>query len=100
MIPLPASLFVAALLFVIGLVGVCIRRNLIMVFLCLELMLNAANLNLVAFSSYLGNLEGQILVLFTITIAAAEAVVGLALVVVLYRNRGLIQIDKLSLMKR
>jgi len=92
-------LFISGLLFVIGLVGVLIRRNIITVFLCLELMLNAANLNLVALSHYLANIEGQIFTIFNITVAAAEAVVGLAIVIALYRNRATINIDEINILK-
>ena len=90
---------VSALLFVIGLVGVLTKRNIIMVLLCLELMLNAVNLNLVAFSNYLNNIQGQVFAIFNIAVAAAEAVVGLALVLTLYRNQGKIYIDEINLLK-
>jgi NADH-quinone oxidoreductase subunit K len=99
MVPLSWYLFISGLLFTIGLVGVLIKRNIIMVFLCLELMLNAANLNLVAFSHYLSNIEGQILTIFTITVAAAEAVVGLAIVISLFRSRGTTNVDEFNLLK-
>ena len=93
------SNIVSALLFVIGMVGVLTRRNIIIVLLCLELMLNAVNLNFIAFSDYVGNTQGQIFVIFNIAIAAAEAVVGLALVLTFYRNQGKINIDDLNLLK-
>jgi len=92
-------MFVSALLFVIGLIGVLIKRNIIMVLLCLELMLNAVNLNLIAFSNYLGNFQGQVFAIFNIAVAAAEAVVGLALVLSLYRNQGKINVDEINLLK-
>ncbi len=99
MISLNWYLFVSVLLFCIGLVGVLIKRNVIMVFLCLELMLNAVNLSLVAFSHYLGNVEGQIFSIFNITVAAAEAVVGLAILISLYRNCEMTNVDDFNLMK-
>lgn len=99
MIPLNWYLLLSALLFCIGLIGVLTKRNVIMVFLCLELMLNAANLSLVAFSHYLGNIEGQIFTIFNITVAAAEAVVGLAIVISLFRLRGIINVDEFNILK-
>jgi NADH-quinone oxidoreductase subunit K len=99
MIPLNWYLLVSALLFCIGVAGVLIRRNVIMVFLCLELMLNAANLNLVAFSHYLGNIQGQVFAMFNIAVAAAEAVVGLAIVISLYRKLRSTNVDEFNLMK-
>jgi NADH-quinone oxidoreductase subunit K len=99
MIPLNWYLLLSALLFCIGLVGVLIKRNVIMVFLCLELMLNAANLSLVAFSKYLGNMQGQIFSIFNITVAAAEAVVGLAIVISLYRTHGTTNVDEFNILK-
>ena len=80
-------LIVSIILFCIGLLGVVVRRNLIVMYMGLELMLNAANLALVSFSHYRDNLDGQILVFFIITVAAAEVAVGLALIVALYRKR-------------
>jgi NADH-quinone oxidoreductase subunit K len=80
-------LAVSALLFCIGLLGVVLRRNLLIMFMSLELMLNAANLALVAFSRFNNNLHGQVMVFFIITVAAAEVAVGLALIVALYRRR-------------
>ncbi len=99
MISLNWYLVVSALLFCIGLIGVLVKRNVIMVFLCLELMLNAANLSLVAFSDYLGNIQGQIFTIFNITVAAAEAVVGLAIIISLYRNRAMTNVDDFNLLK-
>jgi NADH-quinone oxidoreductase subunit K len=81
-------------MFAIGLVGVIIRRNMITVLMCLELMLNAVNINLVAFSHRLSSLEGQIFTIFVITIAAGEAAVGLAIIIQLYRLRSTVNVDE------
>ncbi|MGW8379266.1 NADH-quinone oxidoreductase subunit NuoK [Streptomyces sp. ODS28] len=91
--------YLAALLFTIGAAGVLIRRNAIVVFMCIELMLNAANLTLVAFSRIHGNLDGQIMAFFVMVVAAAEVVVGLAIIVMLYRSRHSASVDDASLMK-
>jgi NADH-quinone oxidoreductase subunit K len=87
-IPVGYYLILAAALFATGLVGVLIRRNLIVMFMCVELMLNSVNLTLVAFSRINGNLEGQVLAFFTIVVAAAEVTVGLALIVNLFRLKA------------
>ncbi|SFB81141.1 NADH-quinone oxidoreductase subunit NuoK [Streptomyces aidingensis] len=92
-------LYLSALLFTIGACGVLIRRNAIVVFMCIELMLNAANLALVAFSRMHGNLDGQIAAFFVMVVAAAEVVVGLAIIVMLYRSRHSASVDDASLMK-
>ncbi len=92
-------LVVSALLFCIGLVGVVIRGSLIMMLLSLELMLNAANLSLVAFSRHHGDPSGQILVFFVITVAASEVAVGLALVVALFRRRRSVRADDIATLK-
>lgn len=92
-------LYLAALLFTIGAFGVLIRRNAIVVFMSIELMLNAANLTLVAFSRMHGNLDGQIMAFFVMVVAAAEVVVGLAIIVMLYRSRHSASVDDASLMK-
>ena len=98
-------LLVSGLLFAIGLTGVVIRRNIIIVFMCLELMLSAANLTLVAFSRFnptsngLPDYNGQMLVFFVITVAAAEVAVGLAIIVALYRARQTIHTDELTSLK-
>ncbi|MGH3324679.1 MAG: NADH-quinone oxidoreductase subunit NuoK [Streptomyces sp.] len=91
--------YLAAVLFTIGAAGVLIRRNAIVVFMCVELMLNAANLTLVAFSRIHGNLDGQIMAFFVMVVAAAEVVVGLAIIVMLYRSRHSASVDDASLMK-
>ena len=92
-------LVVSALLFALGLLGVIIRRNLLIIYMSLELMLNAANLALVAFSRFNNNLDGQVFVFFVITVAAAEVAVGLALIVALYRKRQSAHVEDLTLMK-
>jgi len=93
-------LYVSALLFTIGAVGVVVRRNAIVVFMCAELMLNAANLTLVTFSRINGTLDGQVVAFFTMVVAACEVVVGLAIIVTIYRSRRSASIDDASLLKR
>lgn len=92
-------LIVSAILFTIGACGVLFRKNAIVIFMCVELMLNAVNLTLVAFAQFLGNMEGQVLVFFVMTVAAAEAAVGLAIVIAMYRNKEVIEVDKLDLLR-
>jgi NADH-quinone oxidoreductase subunit K len=92
-------LVVSVLLFCLGLLGVIVRRNLLVIYMSLELMLNAANLALVAFSRFTDNLDGQVFVFFTITVAAAEVSVGLALIVALYRKRQTAHVEDLTTMK-
>ena len=92
-------LVVSILLFCLGLLGVITRRNLLIIYMSLELMLNAANLALVAFSRFNNNLDGQVLVFFVITVAAAEVSVGLALIVALYRKRQTAHVEDLMTMK-
>lgn len=92
-------LIVSALLFSLGLLGVVARRNLFVVYMGLELMLNAANLALVAFSRFHNNLNGQVMVFFIITVAAAEVAVGLALLVALYRKRQTAHVEDLTSLK-
>jgi NADH-quinone oxidoreductase subunit K len=92
-------LVVSVLLFALGLMGVIVRRNLLVIYMSLELMLNAANLALVAFSRFTDNLDGQVFVFFTITVAAAEVSVGLALIVALYRKRQTAHVEDLTTMK-
>ncbi len=89
-------LIVSALLFALGLLGVILRRNLLVIYMSLELMLNAANLALVAFSRFTNNLDGQVFVFFVITVAAAEVSVGLALIVALYRKRQTAHVEDLT----
>ena len=90
---------VSALLFSLGLLGVLVRRNLLVIYMSLELMLNAANLALVAFSRFNNNLSGQVMVFFIITVAAAEVSVGLALIVALYRKRQTAHVEDLTTLK-
>ena len=92
-------LVVSVVLFCLGLLGVIVRRNLLVMYMSLELMLNAANLALVAFSRFNNNLDGQVMVFFIITVAAAEVAVGLALIVALYRKRQSAQVEDLASMK-
>ena len=92
-------LIVSAILFMIGAAGVMFRKNVIVIFMCVELMLNAVNLTLIAFSQFIGDQQGQILVFFVMTVAAAEAAVGLAIVISVYRNKETVEIDKLNLLK-
>ena len=92
-------LVVSVLLFCLGLLGVIVRRNLLVIYMSLELMLNAANLALVAFSRYTNSLDGQVFVFFTITVAAAEVSVGLALIVALYRKRQTAHVEDLTTLK-
>jgi NADH-quinone oxidoreductase subunit K len=93
-------LYVAGLLFTIGAIGVIVRRNAIVVFMCIELMLNAANLTLVTFARINGTLEGQVTAFFTMVVAACEVVVGLAIIIAIYRSRRSASIDDASLLKR
>lgn len=99
MVPISAYLVLAAVLFGIGTIGVLITRNMIVLFMSIELMLNAANMVLIAFSRSLNLVDGHVIVFLVLTIAAAEAAVGLALIVMVYRNRETIDIDRFSLMK-
>ena len=92
-------LLVSGALFAIGLLGVIVRRNLLIIYMSLELMLNAANVALVAMSRFNGNLDGQVMVFFIITVAAAEVSVGLALIVALYRKRQTADVENLATMK-
>jgi NADH-quinone oxidoreductase subunit K len=92
-------LVVSVALFCLGLLGVILRRNLLVIYMSLELMLNAANLALVAFSRFNGHLNGQVMVFFVITVAAAEVAVGLALIVALYRKRQTAHVEDLTSMK-
>ncbi len=101
MVSLTSYLALAAILFCVGLFGVLTKRNLVIVLISIELMLNAVNINLVAFSSIgpVANVTGQVFSLFTITVAAAEAAVGLAILIALFRNRGTIDARKQDLMR-
>jgi NADH-quinone oxidoreductase subunit K len=99
MVPVSYYVALSAILFTIGVLGVLIRRNAIIIFMSVELMLNAANLLFIAFARTFEQLDGQIFVFFVITVAAAEVAVGLALIVAIFRHRRSIDIDQLSNMK-
>jgi NADH-quinone oxidoreductase subunit K len=90
---------VAAILFAMGTYGVLTRRNAIVIFMCIELMLNSVNLTFIALSHHLQSMDGQIFVFFVMTVAAAEAAVGLALMITFYRNRESIDVDDMNLLK-
>ena len=92
-------LILSAFMFFFVVAGVLIRRNAIIVFMSIELMLNSANLTLVAFSSYLGNSIGQLFVFFVMTVAAAEAAVGLAIIIAIFRNKLTVNIDEINILK-
>ena len=91
---------VAAILFTLGAAGIFLnRKNVITILMCIELMLLAVNINLVAFSTHLGSLDGQVFAMFILTVAAAEAAIGLAILVVYFRNRGSIAVEDINVMK-
>ncbi|MCS7012071.1 MAG: NADH-quinone oxidoreductase subunit NuoK [Chloroherpetonaceae bacterium] len=92
-------LWLSAFMFTMGVVGVLVRRNAIVIFMCIELMLNAVNLSFVAFSHFLSDLQGQMMVFFVMTVAAAEAAVGLAIIISLFRNRQTVNVDEVNLLK-
>ncbi len=99
MVPLSHYLMLSALLFSLGVVGVVIRRNAIVVFMCIEMMLNAVNLSFVAMARNLASLDGQVIVLFVMCVAAAEAAVGLAIIISIFRTRETINIDEINILK-
>src|SRR4030067_1733910 len=99
MITITHYLVLSAILFSLGGVGVLIRRNAIVIFMCIELMLNAVNISFVAFAHYLHSMQGQMFVFFTMTVAAAEAAVGLAIIVAVFRNKESGNIDDMNIMK-
>ena len=99
MIRLPLVLVFSAFLFSAGVYGVLARRNAVMVLMAIELMLNAVNVNLVAFAAQLGDITGQVFTLFVIAVAAAEVGIGLAIVILLFRNRATINVDEVNLLK-
>jgi NADH-quinone oxidoreductase subunit K len=100
MIPLSYYLIVSAILFGLSIAGIFLnRKNIIVLLMCIELMFLAVNTNFIAFSQYLHQLSGQIFVFFILTVAAAESAIGLAILVVLYRNRGTINVESLDLLK-
>jgi NADH-quinone oxidoreductase subunit K len=92
-------LVLSAILFSLGTVGVLTRRNAIVIFMSIELMLNAVNLSFIALSRHLGNMDGQVFVFFVMTVAAAEAAVGLALMIAFFRNRQSVDVDDINLLK-
>lgn len=98
-VSIEAFIALSMVLFILGALGVLLRRNAIIIFMSVELMLNASNLALVAFARYWGNLDGQIFVFFVMTVAAAEVAVGLALIVAIFRNKQSINIDELHQME-
>jgi NADH-quinone oxidoreductase subunit K len=99
MVPLSWYILLSTVVFGIGVIGFIIRRNLIMIFLSIELMLNSVNISLAAFSHYLQSMTGQILVFFVITVAAAEAAIGLAIIIALYRHKPSITAEEVNLLK-
>ncbi len=99
MIPIEYYLFLSAVMFTIGVVGVLVRRNVIILFMCIELMLNSVNLTFVAFSAYLGEASGQVIVFFVMAVAAAEAAIGLAIVIAMYRNKTTVNLNELNILK-
>lgn len=99
MVPLSHYLILSATLFSIGVLGVLIRRNAIVVFMCIEIMLNAVNISLIAFDRYLNQHDGQIFSFMVICVAGAEVSVGLAIVIALFRNKPTVNLDELNLMK-
>ena len=100
MAPVTHYLIVSAILFSLGVLGVLVRRNVIIIFMCIELMLNAVNLTFVALARYLGNIDGQIFSFMTMTVAAAEASVGLAIVIAIFRRNPTANVDEINLLKR
>ncbi len=92
-------MLLSAALFIIGVIGVMVRRNIIIIFMSIELILNAVNINLVAFSAQLGNQIGQVFAIFVIAVAAEEAAVGLGIILAFYRNKETINIDEMNLMR-
>ena len=99
MVPLEYYLFLSAIVFAIGVIGVLIRRNLIVVLMSIELMLNAVNLTFIAFSNSLGSMDGQVIVFFVMAVAAAEAVVGLAIIIAVFRHRQSLDPQEMQLLK-
>lgn len=99
MVPLWAYLFLSAFLFAVGVVGVATRRNALVIFMSIELMLNAVNLSFVAFARFLHSLDGQVFVFFVMTVAAAEVAVGLAIIIAIFRNAETINVDEVHLLK-
>jgi len=99
LITLESYLCLSAILFTIGVAGVLVRRNVIVVFMSIELMLNSVNLTLIAYSAFLGDITGQVLVFFAMAVAAAESAVGLAIVISVFRNKQTVNIDEINILK-
>jgi NADH-quinone oxidoreductase subunit K len=98
-VPMEYYLLLSAFMFIVGVAGVLTRRNAIVVFMSVELMLNSANLTLITFSSFMGDPVGQLFVFFVMTVAAAEAAVGLAIIIALFRNKQTVNIDEINILK-
>jgi NADH-quinone oxidoreductase subunit K len=99
MVPIHHYLFLGAALFTIGVIGVLTRKNILVILMSIELMMNAVNINLIAFSRHLGQTSGQVFAIFVITVAAAEAAVGLGIVIAMFRNKETMNINEIDLMK-
>jgi len=99
MVPISHYLWVSAALFCLGVTGVLVRRNAIVIFMCIELMMNAANLAFVAFARQLRSLDGQVVVFFVMTVAAAEVAVGLAIIISIFRHHESVDIDQVDLLR-
>jgi NADH-quinone oxidoreductase subunit K len=99
MVPLNWYLMLSAVVFTVGVFGFLTRRNIILMFMSIELMLNAVNISLVSFSHYLQDMRGEILVFFIVTVAAAEAAIGLAIIIALFRNKTTANVDEMNEMK-
>ncbi|GBD95623.1 MAG TPA: NADH-quinone oxidoreductase subunit NuoK [Nitrospirae bacterium] len=99
MVPLSWYIILSAVVFSIGVIGFLTRRNLIMTFMSIELMLNSVNISFVAFSHYLQSMRGQIIVFFVIAVAAAETAIGLAIIIAYYKNNPTIKVDEINLLK-
>ena len=98
-VPIEYYLILSAIIFIIGCIGVLTRRNIIIILMSVEMMLNAVNLTFVTFSTYMGDIAGQIFVFFVMAVAAAESAVGLAIILALYRNKQTVYIDQVNIMK-
>jgi len=99
MVPLPYYLILSAILFACGVAGFLFKRNIITIFMCIELMLNAVNLAFIAFSTHWGQLSGHVFVFFVMVVAAAEAAVGLAIIIAVFRTRETLNVDRVNLLK-
>ena len=99
MVPLSYYLLLSAILFACGVLGFLIKRNIISIFMCIELMLNAVNLAFVAYAAHWKNLNGQVFVFFVMVVAAAEAAVGLAIIIAIFRTRATLNVDRVNLLK-